>query len=155
MYMAGALHEGSQGVGHPYLTALLLLAIIGGFFVSGGNNLSTTKPTPNSGVVTVIPGAAGGKADNLQLYTFGHEVANPLGSGSAIPTLSDPDPQISGQPLPDCPSHGEKTATCQCPTREETWAYCPQTGATCQDGGTIGSAPVPGTDPNQKYCVYC
>lgn len=159
--MSGALREGSQGPGHPYLTAMLLLAMIGGFYVSGGNNLSTTRPVPNSGVVTIIPQAPEESKDNMQLYTFGHVVASASGgsssaSGSAAPTLADPDPQDPNRPLPDCPSHGIKTAACQCPTREEVWAYCDEDIAACTaSGGVVDTIPVPGRNPpGKQFCRY-
>jgi hypothetical protein len=155
--MAGGLREGSQGPGHPYLTALLLLAMIGGFYVSGGNNLSTIKPVANSGEVTIVPQAPGGNKDNIQLYTFGYKIAAAPGSSdSAAPTLADPDPQNPNNPLPDCPSHGIKTTACQCPTREEVWAYCDEDLKACQtNGGTVDTIPVPGKNPpGKQFCRY-
>jgi hypothetical protein len=155
--MAGALREGSQGVGHPYLTALLLLAMIGGFYVSGGNNLSTFKSTPNNGEVTIVPQKPGSAQNNLQLYTFGYNLSNPNpnSSGSGVPTPYDPDPANPNKPLPDCPSHGIKTASCQCPTREEVWAYCDVDISTCQAPGVPRMISVPGKNPpGKQYCTY-
>lgn len=157
----GALREGSQGPGHPYLTALLLLAMIGGFYVSGGNNLSTIHPVPNSGVVTIVPQKTQASKDNMQLYTFGYQIGktsqgNAVGSGSAIPTVDDRDPAGPTPALPDCPSHGIKTAQCNCPTREEVWAYCDEDLTACPtNGGVVDTIPVPGKNPpGKQYCRY-